>query len=111
MFLWKICSNICVYVAEQASQSGHRQSTMFGKSAICQLRNRSLSVSAAPDARIHRQKQGMMILAVAYAVASTVESVLQGSSRSDSLSQAAKLGWFSSLCNPAYLVLWHLDFV
>ena len=109
-FLWKICSHVCVYVAEQASQSGHRQSAMFGKGAICQFRNRSLSVSAAPDARIHRQKQGMM-LALAYSVASTVESVLQGSSSSDSLSQAAQLSWFSSLCNPAYLVLWHLDFV
>lgn len=55
-----LCLQICMCTAEQASQSGHRQSAMFGDGAICQLRNRSLSLSAAPDARIHWQEQGTM---------------------------------------------------
>ena len=65
----------CMYTAEQASQSGHRQSAMSGNGAIRQLRNRSLSLSPAPDARIHRQKQGMM-LTLAYSVASIALDLL-----------------------------------
>lgn len=39
---------------------------MFGDGAIRQLRNRSLPLSAAPDACIHREKQGVLLTLVCH---------------------------------------------